>query len=289
MKKRFLVLTLAAVMLFGTVSGIGGFATAYADTPATSTHTHVYGSSEIILYPTEAKNGVMRYYCTAKKDGKACGAYYDELIPDLPDVYVSKFRHKDDGLNTRITIAQDSKVVGDELSLTFSKWNAKLMADQYHYNWEDSHIRTRSLEFKVEDVGIGTFNKKVKNYSLTVPVTAITGCEEDGAVVVYLTTGAAMVRLGKDATAALVENAEESIGIQASCDGDKLNVELTVDGKVVDTPNGVEMLYWVKDAGDEETASEKLLASVDYMNFDTDGDFDLIFVESLNGVVNCNH
>lgn len=278
MKKRVFVFVLAFMMLFGTV-------TAYA-APA---HEHYYGKSEVILYPTEAKNGVLRYYCTGKVDGKDCTAYTDELIPELPDVYVSKFRHEDEGLCTRITIAQSAKIVGDEQNLTVSKWNGKQLADQYAYNWEDDHIKQRALEFKVEDVGIGTFNDKVKSYSITVPVAAITECEEDGGVVVFLTTGAAMVRLGKDATAALVEQAKETIGVQAGCDGDELTVELLVDGEVVATPNGVEMLYWVKDAGDEDTVSAEVLASVDYMNFDTAGDYDLIFVKALNGVVNCNH
>lgn len=285
MKRRMFVLVLAVMMLLGSV-------TAYADTSGgiagAPSHEHYYGKSETVLCPTEAKTGILRYYCTGKVDGKACTGYKDELIPELPDVYVSKFRHEDAGLCTRITIAKAAEAVGDELGLTIPDWIGKQMAAQYNYNWEDAYIKQRALEFKAEDVGIGTFDSKVNSYSITVPVSTITACEENGAVVVYLTTGAAMLRLGKDATAALVEQAKESIGVQASRDDEELNVELLVDGKVVSVPNGVEMLYWVKDAGDQETASEELLAGVDYMNFDTEGEFDLIYVESLNGVVNCN-
>ena len=42
------------------------------------------------------------------------------------------------------------------------------------------------------------------------------------------------------------------------------------------------MLYWVKDAGNTETASEQVLNSYKYSNFKLEGEFDLIFVESIS-------
>lgn len=291
MKKRILTLALAVVMVLASFSDLNGFVTAYATSsvaPSDSyTCTHKL-ASEYDPALTESKGGIIRYYCTEKIDGEACPYYYEVAVPRLPDVYVSKYRHSEDGLRARITVAQNYSVVDGKVSITMEDWLASQMKDKYAYEWESENVRGRSIEFKAKDVGIGTFDSKVKEYSLTVPVAAITACDEKGGVVVYLTTGAAMVRLSEDATAALIEQAKESIGVKVSCENDELNVELMADDEAVSAPNGVEVLYWVKDAGDAETASKELLSSEKYMSFATNGDFDLILVESLNGVVNCN-
>lgn len=290
MRRRIFTLCLLAALLLASIPGTahassGAVAAGPSSVPSIQACAHKYGKPDVLAEPTEAKNGLLRYYCTVK----GCKHYFDEAIPALPTVYVSKFRHKEAGLCTRITVAQKGDIVGDTMTCTMERWNGKLMADQYEYNWEDDHIKQRFLEFKVKDVGIGTFDKKVSSYSLSVPVNAITACEENGDVVLFLTTGAAMIRLSKDATSSLVSQAKESIGVKVSCDGKELNAEILADGKAVPAPNGVEMLYWVKDAGEMETVSNEVLARVDYKNFNTKGDFDLIFVESLNGVVNCSH
>ncbi len=273
MKKRVFLSTLVLALLLSSLMSVSAF----ASPPNATGHKHHYGDPELILAPTEGKNGVLRYYC----EEKDCDAYYDEAIAPLPTVYVSKFRDADEGLMSRITVAQKTNVVGDEMILTMARWNGKLMADQYGYNWEDDHIKKRSLEFKAKDVGIGTFDDKINSYTLKVPVGAITACEEDGSVVLYLTTGAAMIRLDENATAALIAQAKETIGVRVTKDGDTVKAEILVDDKVVPAPSFTEMLYWLKDAGDKETAPASVLGSPEYMNFDTEGDFDLIFVENL--------
>lgn len=277
--KRLLITTLAVIMMVGSVVGIGGFETAYADSPIVVTCEHEYTKSWLLLEPTESKNGVRRYFC---KNFCTCGGYYDEYLERLPNVYVNKFRHYEDGLSTRITAHQTYKILDGELNISLGNWNTTLLTSQYNYNWQDSSIKNRAIEFKASDVGVGYFNSNVKSYSLSIPLRAVTECDKDGAVVVYLTTGAAIVRLSEEATAALAKDAEESIGVVVKRNGDEVSAQLTVDGKDVAAPAGVEMLYWVKDAGNTETASEQVLNSYKYSNFKLEGEFDLIFVESLS-------
>ena len=278
MKKSFLV-TLAAVMLFSIMPGRTAHAT------SDFAHKHEYTKSKVIVAPTEAECGITRYYC---KDVKTCGSYCDKKTAPLPDVYISKFRHSESGLCARVTVAQKYTVSNGELNITMEDWFATLMEELYNCYWEGENIRQRAIEFKAKDVGVGYFNDKVDSYSLTIPVDALTDCKKNGGLVVYLTTGAAMVRLAEDATSALIENAKDSIGVKASLNGDEIDVELLVDGKAVNTPTGVEVLYWLEDAKDVETASEEVLKTAKYMNFDTSGEFDVVYIESLNGVVNCN-
>ncbi len=288
MKKRVFLLSLVVIML------LSGFSIAYASDISVgsggasgSDHCCTYydGKYTVIVPRTEGKDGIIRYFCD---DYKNCNSYYDEAIPRLPDVYVSKFRHAEAGLCAKITVAQKYSIKNGEINISMENWFASQMSDKYNYNWEGENIRKRSVEFKAKDVGIGCFNDEVNTYTLSIPLHAVTDCDENGAVVVYLTTGAAMIRLSEDATAALLEDAKESIGVVVSSDGDKVCAQLLADGEEVDAPNGVEMLYWVKDAGDMETAPENVLNSHKYMNFKFDGDFDLIYVESLNDIVNCN-
>ena len=260
-------------MLFSTVPVV----TAHA--ASDSAHKHEYTKSEIVVKPTETQCGVIRYYC---KDVKTCGSYCDKKIAPLPDVYVSKFRHSESGLCARITVAQKYTVNNGEINVTMHEWYASQMSDKYNYDWECENVRQRSVEFKAKDVGIGYFNDEVNSYTLTVPVEALTDCDDNGALVVYLTTGVAMVRLAEDATSALVKSAKESIGVKAIRNGDDINIELLVDGKAVDAPSGVEVLYWLEDAKDVETASKDILKTAKYMNFDTSGEFDVIYTESLN-------
>lgn len=286
MKKRILLLALVVAMLLGT------FGVSYADdgapegtTPPSHTHTYKNDNCAQILAPTEGKNGVLRHYCDTFD---VCNGYYDEATPRLPNVYVSKFGHDNKGLCTRITAHQRYEIINGEINIFMEDHNANLIGHQYNYNWQDDIIKLRSIEFKARDVGVGYFNKDVDTYSYSIPLRAVTDCEEDGGVIVYLTTGAAIVRLSEDATAELIEDAEESIGVVVTRDGDEVSAKLLVDEEEVEAPNGVEMLYWVKDAGDRETAPAKVLRSHDYKNFYLKGDFDLIFVESLNGIVNCD-
>ena len=140
-----------------------------------------------------------------------------------------------------------------------------LCKDKYLYQWEGENIKGRSLEFKAKDLGIGSFDTKATEYKLTVPVNAITNCDENGNVVVYLTTGAAMIRLSEDATAALVAQAKDSIGVYVKSSDDEIVADILVDGESVAAPDGVEMLYWVKDAGDKDTISKDVANSEKYM------------------------
>lgn len=269
MKKRVLLLSLVVAML------LSCFGVAFADS---HTHTYTKGKCAQILQPTEGKNGVLRFYCD---DFDTCKGYIDEATPRLPNVYVSKFRDSEKELCTRITAHQRYEIVDGELSLFMEDHNANLIGHQYIYNWQDDIIEHRAIEFKARDVGVGYFNKNVDTYSLAIPLRAVTDCRIDGKVVVYLTTGAAIVRLSEEATAALLEDAKESIGVVVTRNGDEVAAQLTVDGEEVASPDGVEMLYWVKDAGNKETAPAEVLKSRKYVNFKLDGDFDLIFVESL--------
>lgn len=269
MKKRVFLLSLLVAML------LSCFGVAFAEA-----HTHTYNEFKCaqILQPTEGKNGVIRFYCDDYDNCKGC---YDEATPRLPNVYVSKFGHDEKGLCTRITAHQRYEIMDGELNIFMEDHNANLIGHQYNYNWQDALIKERAIEFKARDVGVGYFNDKVDTYSLSIPLRAVTDCEEDGAVIVYLTTGAAIVRLSEEATAALLKDAEESIGVVVTRDGDEVNAKLMVDDEEVATPDGVEMLYWVKDAGDKETAPVKVLQSHKYKNFHLDGKFDLIFVDAL--------
>ena len=279
MKKRILFLALAAVMLLSTISGVCA-PVAYAKESEKPSHTHSY-KSKVILQPTEAAGGIICYYCI-------CGDYFEEEVPPMPAVYVSKYRNNDDVLCARFTVAQEYKIKDGAIDIRMENWFASQLVDKYNYKWENENVRQRAVEFKAQDVGIGYFNDKVNSYTLKVPVQPLTKCDENGGLVVFLTTGAAMVRLSEDATSALVAQAKETIGVKVSRDGDNLNIDLLVDGKAVEAPNGVEVIYWVKDAKDAEPASDEILESSKYMNFETDGDFDIIYTESLNGIVNCN-
>ncbi|MBQ7896509.1 MAG: hypothetical protein IJ364_08165, partial [Oscillospiraceae bacterium] len=100
MKKRVLFLAMALVML------LGSFSTAYA------AHTHEI-KSKYSVKPTEAKKGIICYYC---KD-KDCDYYYEVEVPRLPDIYVNKYRHSTDGLRARITAAQNFTAKNGEINI----------------------------------------------------------------------------------------------------------------------------------------------------------------------------
>jgi len=266
--KRIITFILTVILLCSLFS-----VSAFAASDSTA-HTHNYTACELVASPSEGNYGILRFYCS-------CADYYDVLLEPLPTVYVSQYRNDAAELCSRIIIAQEGIASGKTLTATMAEWNATQAAAKYSEHAVDGHTKHQFVEFKVKDVGIGSFNEKITDYTLTIPVSCITSCVEDGKLALHLTTGAAMIYLPEEATAALVNQAKDSIGVKVTVSDGKPVAQLLVDGKDAAAPAGVEMLYWVKDAGDQETASGSVLNSTQFADFRDGSKFDLMYSDTL--------